>query len=414
MGDSLRPHRSTEARHRVVIVGGGVAALEAMLALRRLTRDRAAITLVAPEREFIFRPLVVGEPFGLGRAHRFDLAALAASAGAEVVNSKVVAVEADDHRVLTEDGRAIGYDALIVAPGARMRLALAGALTVWGIADAAELGGLLVDLERGDAERVAFAIHPGAGWPLPLYELALLTAAHLRHTGIGGRRLSIVTHEEEPLEIFGRTAAGYVRRLLDRYQVELVAGHRPAAVRDGALVLASGESFPADRVVSLPRLEGPRLAGIPADDRGFIPVDELGRVRATPDVYAAGDATAFTIKQGGLAAQQAYAAATAIARRAGAAVDPEPFRPVLRGVLLTGGEPSFVLGDLGEPAAVNGARGQLNGESTAARLDTLWWPPGKVAGRFLAPHLDEIAGHSLAPPRPVNGSSFAVEVEVEA
>ncbi|HSI79768.1 MAG TPA: FAD-dependent oxidoreductase [Solirubrobacterales bacterium] len=389
---------------RVVIVGGGVAALEAMLALRRLAGDRVSVLLVAPEREFIYRPLVVGEPFGLGRAHRFDLAALAAGAGAELVNSRVVAVDSSEHCAFTEDGTRIDYDKLIAAPGARMRLALPGALTFWGVADADEVTRLLVELESGEVDRVVFAVHAAAGWPLPLYELALMTSAHLVNTDVEGRRLTVVTYEDAPLGIFGPTASSHVRELLGRRDIELIAGRHPAAVAEGALEIVPGGSIPADRVITLPRLEGPRLSGLPADEHGFIPVDPLGRVRTATDVYAAGDATTFAVKQGGLAAQQAYSVATAVASAAGAPLDPEPFRPVLRGVLMTGGAPSFMRTEL---------RGGL-GDTSTVSLDALWWPPGKVAGRFLAPHLAEVAGQALAPPTPVNGATLPIEIELAA
>ena len=93
-------------------------------------------------------------------------------------------------------------------------------------------------------------------------------------------------------------------------------------------------------------------------------------------MWAAGDATAFPIKQGGLAAQQAVAAAQAIAAVAGADVTPEPFRPVLRGVLLTGRGRHWIRRDLG------GAD-----DAGMAERHALWWPPTKIAGRYLAPYL---------------------------
>ena len=103
-----------------------------------------------------------------------------------------------------------------------------------------------------------------------------------------------------------------------------------------------GPSVAADRVVSLPRLRGPFLPGLPHDPEGFIPTDLHGLVDGETDVYAAGDATTCPIKQGGVATQQADAVAEAIAARLGAPVEPRPFRPVLRGLLLTGGEPRFM------------------------------------------------------------------------
>jgi sulfide:quinone oxidoreductase len=118
------------------------------------------------------------------------------------------------------------------------------------------------------------------------------------------------------------------------------------------------------------------LPGLPSDPDGFVPVDAHGRVPGVGDVYAAGDVTTWPIKQGGLAAQQADAAAEAIAAEAGADVTPQPFRPVLRGVLLTGRGRRWIRRDLG------GAEGE--GET---QRHALWWPPTKVAGRYLAPYL---------------------------
>ena len=89
-------------------------------------------------------------------------------------------------------------------------------------------------------------------------------------------------------------------------------------------------------MVALPAMDGPAMDGLPKDEGGFIPIDEHARVRGVEDVYAAGDGTNFPIKQGGLGTQQADAAAAHIAHRLGAAIDVEPFHPVLRGKLLTG------------------------------------------------------------------------------
>ena len=115
---------------------------------------------------------------------------------------------------------------------------------------------------------------------------------------------------------------------------------RYTQVEHGHLIVdPGGRSIDVDRVVSLPAPRGPARsrASRPTRD-GFIPVDEHGRVAGLDGVYAAGDGTAFPIKQGGLATQQADAVAETIAAAAGAPVEPQPFRPVLRGMLLTGGD----------------------------------------------------------------------------
>jgi hypothetical protein len=102
-------------------------------------------------------------------------------------------------------------------------------------------------------------------------------------------------------------------------------------------------------------------------------------------VLAAGDATTFPVKQGGLATQQADAAAATIAHALGAAVEPRPFRPVLRGLLLTGGAPLYLRAELDSQGAPGRARHRRLAGEVSSRA--LWWPPGKVAGRYLAPYL---------------------------
>jgi sulfide:quinone oxidoreductase len=132
------------------------------------------------------------------------------------------------------------------------------------------------------------------------------------------------------------------------------------------------ECVSVDRVVTLPLLSGPAIEGLPHDAAGFLPVDAHGRVDGAPGVYAAGDATDFAIKQGGIACQQAEAAAEAIAAQAGAAIEPAPFAPVLRGLLLTEHDTRWMQRALGL-------------ESTFED-----WPRAKFAGRELSRFLDAV------------------------
>jgi sulfide:quinone oxidoreductase len=366
----------------VLIAGGGVAALEAMVALKSLAGEQVDVGLLAPDYDFFYRPLSVTEPFGAGEVHRFDLAGLAQGCGAWHALGSLVAVDGDRRSVRTSQGASLGYDVLLVAVGARPREALPGALTFRGQTDVPAVRALLRDLDEGLAQRVVFALPGGVTWPLPLYELALLTADHLARTENTLAELAVVTPEEAPLALLDGEASKAVQDELERCGIELVTGAYPAAFEGGELRLVPGTSIPADRVVSLPRLRGVPIAGVPQDADFFIPTDASGLVSGLSDVYAAGDVTTFPIKQGGLAAQQADAVAEAIAARAGAAVTPRPFSPVLRGLLLTGSVPLYVRAELG------GGRGA----SSVAARDALWWPPGKIAARHLAPYLARYAG----------------------
>jgi sulfide:quinone oxidoreductase len=214
---------------------------------------------------------------------------------------------------------------------------------------------------------------------LPLYELALMTGRELARSEVEGAQLRLVTPEDRPLTLFGDQGSESVGRLLAAAGIEFNGATR-ATVQGGDVTLgATGESVAVDCVVTLPLMLGPGLAGVPArQPDGFIPVDEYGRVEGLADVYAAGDAVDFPVKQGGLAAQQADAVAAHVATRHGARVDAAPFRPVLRGMLFTGGEPRFVR------SGVPGADPHIPGA-----WYPLWWPPTKIAGRYLAPYLLE-------------------------
>jgi sulfide:quinone oxidoreductase len=368
---------------RVVIAGGGVAALETLIALRDLARDRVEITLVAPDKSFAYRPMTVAEPFAMGHARQYELAAIAERFDARLVQDTVAEVAPLEHAVRTGSGKVISYDHLVLATGARATPAYTHAITFGEDRREEALHGLLQDAEEGYAETIAFVVPDLTTWTLPLYELALMTAREA--WGMGADRLKVffVTPEDRPVAIFGGAASEAVAGLLEDTAIEFV-GSSYTTVEHGHLIVdPGGRRIEVNRVVSLPRLEGPRIPGIPADADGFVPVDPSGRVAGVEDVYAAGDGTAFPIKQGGLATQQADAVAEAIAAAVGAPVEPEPFRPVLRGVLLTGGDDRFM-------------RSGIAGGQGAPQVAThaLWWPPTKIAGRYLAPFLygrDELA-----------------------
>ena len=383
----------TDQETRVVIIGGGVAALEATLALQALAGPLVGIEVLAPEPHFYYRPLAVAAPFSPGELRRYDLGTLLARGGALLTLGTAVGIDPDRCDVLTAEGSAHPYDALLVACGALPEPVIEGALTFRGPADIDRVSELLRDVQAGTVKRIAFSIPGGAVWSLPLYELALLTAAWLERQGRSDVSIVLTTPEGSPLELFGAEASAATTRLLEERGIVVRTRSRALGFREGELALASGETLLVDRVVAMPRLAGPRLAGLPQTRSGFIPIDRHCKVAGLPGVYAAGDITTFPVKQGGIAAQQADVAAQAIARAAGADLEPQPFRPVLRGLLLTGSAPQFMRHDLAHP---DGA--------PAVSFNELWWPPAKIAGHYLGPlilSLDETgAGAVEAEERP--------------
>lgn len=364
----------TSSPPHIVIAGGGVAALEALIALHDLAGARTRVTLLAPEADFVYRPMSVAEPFCLGHAEHHSLAAIAGDFGATVVRDSLAEVDPEARTVTTGAGDTLAYDSLLIAVGARQQPAYRHAITFGADGAPEALSGLLADLEDGYVKNVAFVVPSTVAWSLPLYELAVMTARDVWAAGIDGADFVVITPEARPLEAFGPEAATMVAELLASERVEFI-GATVADVGKG-FVLAGDRRIDVNRTIALPIPTGPAITGLPADADGFIAVDEHGRVHGLDDVYAAGDATTFPIKQGGLAAQQAVAAAEAIAARHGLDLEPQPFRPVLRGMLMTGGQRRW----LRAPA------GATPGHSEAA-LRALWWPPTKIASRYLAPYL---------------------------
>lgn len=369
-----RANADATAARKVVIAGGGVAALEALLRLRELAQERVEIDLVTPNSEFVNRPMELAALFHEERVQHFDLARIAADQGATLVPDRLEGVW-PDKRLVMQSGAKRPYDSLLLAVGAHLRVGVPGAMTVAAPGFRQEFRRALDDIERGITRRLAFAAPAGTGWLLPLYELALLTADNLAERGVTAELL-VVTPEDAPLEVFGMEASEQLDGLLADRGIELLAGHRPVSFGANGLVTVPSGLVEADRAVALPSMRGPNIRGVPQTIGGFIATDRHGRVLGADDLYAAGDGTAFPVKQGGLAAQQADAAAEAIAAAAGVEIDPKPFVPVLRGLLLTGGEPHYLRHDLTQPGAPT---------ETAER--SLWWPPAKVAARNLTPYL---------------------------
>ena len=375
----------------VVVVGSGVAGLEAVIALRALAGARVNIKLVTPATEFVYRPQTVGEPFDLGTAQRHGLDGVAADFDVEVVHGSFDWAAPRPQRIFTKEGDEIGYDALLLAMGARPIPAWDHVVTFAGSQDADAVRAIVREMESGEVGSIAFVVPSGTTWPLPLYELALLTAR--RAESVGARpELAIYTPEREPLSVFGREASAAVAAELERAGV-LVARYASADVTPHGDVVIPFEETPRrfERVISLPALSGPAPRGIPHDENGFIPIDAHGVVQGERHVYAAGDGTDFPIKHGGIAAQQADAAAEVIAKRAGAAVAPRPFRATLRGQLLTGAEPHYLRADLDSRST----------ELSQASSKPLWWPATKIAGAYLAPYLAGVEpGGGGTPARP--------------
>jgi sulfide:quinone oxidoreductase len=374
----------TDQPFRVLIAGGGVAGLEAALTIGELAGDRVQMTLLAPNDEFVYRPMAVTEPFARAGAAHYPMAPIVAEAGAEHVVDSLKWLDHSAHNVHTDGGRVLPYDALLLALGVHRYDHFHHVTTIDPDDLDGQLHGLIQDVELGLVRRLAFVIPPGQSWPLPIYELALMTAARAYEMG-QTVDLTIVIPDHAPLLMFGAAASAAVGELLSQHGITVVADANTRVSAPGHLTVGvanhpwagdrTGE-LTFDRIIALPELRGMGVSGLPARTvRGFVAVDAHGRVRGIPDVFAAGDMTDYPVKHGALAAQQAAAVAQEIAGLSGLATTAAPCEPVLHGVLLGGRTPLYLRSRLvgGRPA------------SSEVSTEPLWSPADKVH----APHLTQ-------------------------
>ena len=368
------------AMAEVVIVGGGIAAIEGLLRLRRLVVAQAKVTVIAPSEEFVVRPLAVLEPFSRGSMRRYPLIDLIAPTQARHVRDELVRVDSASGLVVTAGGQELPYDALLVASGAGQSNPYAHATLFTDRNGGEAFASIVADLQADRVRSLAFVIPNWPVWPLALYELALLTAHYARNVA-AGVQVNIVTAEPHPLKAFGQAAGAAIGQLLTDTGIALHTGAIAAVPRPGHVVFGDHE-LTVDRIVTLPRVVGPAIAGLPAGPDWFLPIDCYCRVPDTEGrVFAAGDVTQSPIKHGGLGAQQADTAAEGIAHVLGMAPRPDPLAPIIRGSLFTGDKRLYL------SARVEGALGW-----TSEVHEHPPWPlDSKIVAAELGPRLEALA-----------------------
>jgi sulfide:quinone oxidoreductase len=364
--------------HHVVIAGGGVGALEGLLALQHLAAGRLEISLLTASRHLTYRAVSVAEPFGGDPSPHYEWERIARDREVRWIADTLQAVDTDARQVETRDGPPVRYDALLLALGARPEPALRGTIPFAGPRDVLAIREAIEGLQPGRRHAIAFVAPSDVAWTLPLYELALMTGRYGRTRGLD-LHIEVVTRESDPLDVFGPAASAEVARRLAAAGIGIRTGTFAEEYDEHKLWLELEGPLEADLVIALPRLRGPAVPGLPNTPQGFVAVDPHCRVRGVDRVWAVGDMTTRPLKQGGLATQQADVAAADIAANvAGADVPVRPYKPRLQGMLLTGDDPIYLE-----------RRGDAPSRSEASS-QFLWWPAHKVAGRHVGRYLDSL------------------------
>lgn len=277
-----------------VIVGAGLAGAKAAQSLREEGFD-GAIKLIGAEADLPYERPPLSKGYLLGRQERakayvHDEGWYAANAVEPLLGRRVTEIDRAARRVETEGGERIGYEKLLLVPGASPRR-----LDVPG----AGLEGIHYLRTLEDSERLRDALRAGgrvvvvgAGW------IGLETAAAAREYGC---EVTVVAPEEVPLQaVLGPEMGSFFAGVHRRHGVDLRLGRQVTGfLGDGrvrAVTTDDGGELPADTVIVgvgvLPNAELAERAGL-AVENGIL-VDQ-GLRTDDPGVYAAGDvANAFT------------------------------------------------------------------------------------------------------------------------
>lgn len=391
----------------VCVVGGGTAGLEGLLLARELLGPQADLRLVAPEREFRYRPTSADSLFRPVAERGLRIADIVAQAGATWIDDRAAAVDDAQRSILTRDGDTVEFDFSLLAAGARSKRALRqGYLWARG-GDPSFLDRLLEQAAAGSVRTIAVVVPRGARWPIPAYELALVLAWSASASA-SRTRVTLITTEARPLDALGTDACDAVVRELEAAGVELMTAvevldgpddglpgepvsvrivAEPEAQAAGALSASPADSIRPyrrgdalvrfDSLISLPTVIGPNIAGVAADAGGFVEVAEDLRVCDTQRVWAAGACIAAAFEHSALAARQADAAIMMIAAECtGATVGDAagaPSAPELTGMLLTNQRDQWL------------AENPPGTHEPSTRC--IWWPPGRAVGQMLARHI---------------------------
>lgn len=366
-------------RVKILIAGSGPGALEATLALSQSEHLTADISLISPQIEFVYRPNIVMEPFGVVNIARYSVGEIIRHPGVQQWQGVIERVDPAAGKAWSPEGDEFEFDAMIVATGTTPRADLpAPAITVGTPGSMDELKRVVAEIDAGEIRNVVFTKPASASYGLPMYELALMAADRVLKQSEQQIAVAVVTPESAPLEIFGAENSLQVAHLCSELGVLVRTSNSVAAFDGSTLTLAGGEEVAVDRLVALPLLEPVVPEGVPAGPNGFVEVDEHQLVAGTENIYAVGDITDFPLKQGGLASEAADAAAEAIEARHGSRESATAFSGETAGILLTTQTRLMMRARIGEDG------------SQSLPVEQPTGPVQKIASRLLAQRLEEL------------------------
>lgn len=283
-------------RPTLLLVGGGHAHIEVLRRLAVEPHPPVRAVLVSPYHRHHYSGMAPGYVAGLYREEElsFDLAALAAAAGCELVIGTATAVHPRERRVELEDGGGIDYDLVSFGVGSRA----AGedvpgvrehALTVKPLSRAVEVRRRVEALAGGGGPEQRCVTVVGAGSAGVETVLAVVRA--LQDAG-AEHDVTLLEGGPHILPRYGDRVRRLVHRALHRHGVTVRTGIQVLCVEEDAVCLQGGGRHPAHLALWMAGPAAPPLfagSGLPLDGRGYLLVDDTLRAPGHPEVFGGGD-----------------------------------------------------------------------------------------------------------------------------
>jgi sulfide:quinone oxidoreductase len=290
---------------RIVVLGAGTGGTLTANRLRRAYRPREAeITVVDQNDRHVYQPGLLFVPFGL--AHSEDIVRprhRQLREDIEFVESSIDRVDIDGREVHLANGDTLGYDALVVASGARLVPEETEGLTGPGWMEkvftfytpegAAALGAALATFDRGHL--VVNVVDMPIKCPVAPLEFCFLADWYFTERGIRDQvQITFAT----PLDgAFTKPIASqHLGGMLEERGIALATEFNTGEVdgSGGRLVSYDGREVPFDLAVVIPLHSGAEYVGRSpglGDELDFVPTDEHTlQSKAAPNIFVIGDA----------------------------------------------------------------------------------------------------------------------------
>ncbi|MBI4897753.1 MAG: NAD(P)/FAD-dependent oxidoreductase [Actinobacteria bacterium] len=285
---------------KVVVIGAGIGGVALAKRLTRFSTD-IQVTVIEPNVSHDFAPSFLWLLDGSRSAAQISRpTATIAEWGVELISERVTAVDTEA-RMVTTTGPTVGYDELVVAPGAEMTFetipGLDSASSFYSKNAAAGLSEKLLGFEGGD---VAIVV-PSMPYKCPAapYESAFLIDHFLRKRGVDAR-VRIHTIEPQPMPVAGPVVGGRVASMLKQRGIGFHPNQKLVEVDAAAGTLRfEGSDDRFDLLIAIPAHRPPAFVrdSSLAGPSGWIPVDSRS-LRAADGVHAIGDVTAIQLANG--------------------------------------------------------------------------------------------------------------------